>query len=292
MHASVGDVLLAVFSIIEKTEASNQDAVWDYGDVRQLHPFFISALAVYKDTSQGHIEEINVGDNLRHMFERWKYGNPVEFADPDVPEEKIGTYADEEFSPICKFSRRYSQIDRLQTALFSALGRQIKSDTGQWNSNTAIAYLLSELTCNIQEHSMASNGYLFLNRSGDNVYICVADNGITIHGSYIESARPEYVRLIGQDHAEALRYSTKGVSTKNRPDNESRGYGISTNLNMVVNGLGGEFYMLSGKALFSGDARGERFINLPENMVWDGTMIMVRIPVRQDSGFNVYKYME
>lgn len=98
--------------------------------------------------------------------------------------------------------------------------------------------------------------------------------------------------LVGDDHAEALRYSVKGLSTKNRPDNESRGYGLSTNLNMVVNGLGGSFMMLSGKGFFRCDEDGEQFVNLPDGLAWDGTMILVSIPLKQRAGFNVYNYIE
>lgn len=126
----------------------------------------------------------------------------------------------------------------------------------------------------------------------DCLSVCIADNGITIHGSYMATGKNEYMRFIGEDHAEALRQATKGISTKNLPDNESRGYGISTNLDMVVNGLGGAFFMLSGQAFFRSDENGEQFVNLPHSMNWDGTIILVRLPLKQKPGFNVYNYIE
>ena len=84
----------------------------------------------------------------------------------------------------------------------------------------------------------------------DYLTICIADNGIGIHGAYMRSGKSQLIRFIGNDHAESLRYATKGFSSKNLPDNESRGYGISTNLDMVVNGLGGDFFLLSGLAFY------------------------------------------
>lgn len=61
---------------------------------------------------------------------------------------------------------------------------------------------------------------------------------------------------------------------------------------MVVNGLGGAFFMLSGNAFFRSDEEGEQFVNLPDQMFWDGTIILVRIPLKQKSDFNVYNYIE
>ena len=126
----------------------------------------------------------------------------------------------------------------------------------------------------------------------DYLTICIADNGIGIHGAYMRSGKSPLIRSIGNDHAESLRYATKGFSSKNLPDNESRGYGISTNLDMVVNGLGGDFFLLSGKAFYWSDEDGEQYVNLPDEMNWDGTIILVRIPLKQKCGFDVYRYIE
>lgn len=40
------------------------------------------------------------------------------------------------------------------------------------------------------------------------------------------------------------------VSTKNLPGAENRGFGIRTSREMLVNGLGGEYLIYSGIALF------------------------------------------
>lgn len=294
INCKMGEVLLAIFSIIEETEQFNESVVWDFANVDYLHPFFINALTVYQDGLITNVKEINVSDGVACVMKNIQHHSPVEFTEGDLPYDKLSGYVDAGLSPMCKFSRKYAKIDELQTVLFSMVGSKIKKIQGNWSPNMAIAYLIGELTCNIQEHSRASNGYLSIypNELDDSVYICVADNGISVHGCFMQSDKAEYVRLIGSDHAEALKYCTKGISTKNRPDNESRGYGVSTNLNMIVNGLGGEFFMLSGKAFFICDEFGEQFVNLPENMNWDGSIILVKIPLKQRDEFSVYKYIE
>lgn len=290
----IGEVLISLFSVIEETESHGQRVIWDYSDIDYLHPFFISALAVYRDSLRDEIREINIGSLLNARFKEIMFAEPLEFMDENSPDNILKSFKESGRSPICKFSRKYKWIDELQAELFSITAAEIRHRVEGWTPHTPISYLISELTCNIQEHSDASCGYMLMQCpiDDDSLYICIADNGITIHGSYVKSRKFELARIIGLDHAEALRYSTKGISTKNRPDNESRGYGISTNLDMVVNGLGGSFFLLSGRAFFRSDEEGEQFVNLPEGMNWDGTIILVRIPLKQNDSFNVYKYIE
>lgn len=55
--------------------------------------------------------------------------------------------------------------------------------------------------------------------------------------------------VIGDNEAIALELANQGYSTKNLPKAENRGFGISTTKDLIVNGLGGAFFMLSGGAL-------------------------------------------
>lgn len=285
---------MSVFYIINETEKYRQKIVWDYSEINYIHPFLISALAVYKDSMQGLVDEINVSNELTSILRSISFQEPLEFSNTKCPNEIIEYYNINHQIPICKFRKDYSQIDQMQTAFLSVIKEQIQQRIADNQYTTAVSYLISELICNIQEHSKASYGYMFAQapRLDSNLYLCIADNGITIHGCYMSTAKQEYLKVIGQDQAEAIRYSTKGVSTKNRPGNESRGYGISTNLNMIINGLNGEFLILSGGAFFKSDKDKEQFVNLPEPMNWDGTIILVKIPLQHIDGFNVYNYIE
>ncbi len=110
-----------------------------------------------------------------------------------------------------------------------------------------LSYLFSELIDNILEHSGSNYGYLFSQKVKNDLYIAIADSGKTIYGSYIDTQK--HLDRIRDNEAEALKIANEGFSTKNRPDAENRGYGISQSRKMIVNGLKGAFFMLSGNGL-------------------------------------------
>ncbi len=67
----------------------------------------------------------------------------------------------------------------------------------------SISYLLDELICNIQQHAHANFGIAYTyNADLQTVDIALADNGITIYGSYVRADK--YLDLIGESDAEAL----------------------------------------------------------------------------------------
>lgn len=158
--------------------------------------------------------------------------------------------------------------------------------------NLQISYLLDELICNIQQHSMARIGLLSVyydaneNKSID---ICIADDGIGIFGSYVNCSK--YLDLLENGDADAICLAREGYSTKNLPETENRGYGISSNAKWIVDGLDGEFSIISGKALYIENRSGIHIFSLPENIEWPGTMISVRIPVYVPETFNIYNYI-
>lgn len=157
--------------------------------------------------------------------------------------------------------------------------------------NMALTYLLDELICNIQQHAQADKGYAYLmyNKAAKTIEILIADFGITIYGSYV--AAQKYLDKLGDSDAEALNLAQNGYSVKNLPDTENRGYGISSNIKMVVDGLHGEFATLSGNALLLQVANNRKILALPPEIDFKGTMIMVRIPAQVPDGFNLYDYM-
>ena len=89
-----------------------------------------------------------------------------------------------------------------------------------------------------------------------------------------------------------MRISNEGYSTKDRPGAENRGYGISKSREMIVNGLGGAFFMLSGTAFYRHDENGIVPANIPEEYRWNGTIILVKIPLTAPYGFSFYNYVE
>ena len=157
--------------------------------------------------------------------------------------------------------------------------------------NMPLTYLLDELICNIQQHAQTDKGYAYLmyNKAARTIEIIIADFGITIYGSYV--AAQKHLDKLGDSDADALNLAQNGYSVKNLPDTENRGYGISSNMKMVVDGLKGEFAVLSGNALLLLTANDRKILALPPEIDFKGTMIMVRIPAQMPDKFNLYDYM-
>ena len=176
----------------------------------------------------------------------------------------------------------------MQTVIQSVILKQNNIDK---RLKTPLSYLFGELICNMQQHSNAKFGYLFSQyiKTDNCLYVCLADDGITIYGSYIN--KEKYLDLVDNNEATALKLATEGYSTKNLPNSENRGYGISTNIKMVVDGLGGEFFILSGGAFHRDDGDNDIYINLPINISWKGTIILVKIPVNVKNDFDFSKYL-
>lgn len=154
-----------------------------------------------------------------------------------------------------------------------------------------ITYLLDELICNIQQHAQADAGYAFVdyNSASDSIEIAIADEGITIYGSYV--AAQKHLEQLGDSDAQALNLAQNGYSVKNLPETENRGYGISSNMRMVVEGLKGEFAVFSGNALLVQFAERKEVLSLPKEIDFKGTMVIVRFPAHVPDGFDFYKYI-
>lgn len=155
---------------------------------------------------------------------------------------------------------------------------------------SAISYFVSELICNVEQHAGVDVGYglALYDTDRNRLIVGIADGGISIYGSYIKSQK--YLGEIGDSDAQALYLAQNGYSTKNRPDAENRGYGISSNSKLIVDGLGGIFAILSGNALFYNSSSGKRIYALPDEVVWPGTLVLAEIPV-EEKELNIYNYI-
>ena len=89
----------------------------------------------------------------------------------------------------------------------------------------------------------------------------------------------------------ALKLANEGFSTKDRPDAENRGYGISKSREIIVDGLKGAFFILSGNAFFRHDIGGTVAVNVPKEFHWKGTIILIRMPLVAPREFNIYNHL-
>lgn len=285
----IGSVFNHLFNIIYQTEENDSDVIkWDFIDTTFFHPFFLAPLVIYKQRCEKKIECINIPYYLNKYLDLVNFHAPFLIEDGMNLGELLGDYVKRSYIPVCQFDLCNNNVDALQTVLQGIIERQCDASR---KITTPLSYFLGELVCNISQHSCSKYGYIFsqyLTREKC-IDLIIADDGITIFGSYVRTGK--YLKNIGNNEAEALRMANEGYSTKDLPDTENRGFGISTSKSMLVDGLKGAFFMLSGGAFHRHDSNVNVFIKLPETINWNGTIILMRIPVTVPANFNYLKYI-
>ena len=280
--------------VVEQTRqaASNDTVVWDFCDVTFLHPFFLAPLAIFRHQSNREIRCENITLQMQSYLNSIHFDRMLHFenATRETAEQVMAQYANQSYIPLCSFSMTDNNKDAFCSIARNIIVRQTQVGAAV---TTPISYFLSELIDNIYEHSGSPNGYLFSQflEHEQCINLCIADNGITIPGNYKRVGL--YQQEIDDDPAEALRLANEGRSTKNRPETENRGYGISTSKRMLVEGLGGSFFMLSGSAFHRYEHQTlNYYANVSRFFHWEGTLILLRIPVNAPLGFNYINYLE
>ncbi len=117
--------------------------------------------------------------------------------------------------------------------------------------------------------------------------ICIVDCGKGILKSYQDSGIMRF-----SDSSSAISEAINGLSTKNLPLAENRGYGIKTSRKMIVNGLGGYYSITSGDAMYIYTPKNETILVLPNSIKWKGTIVAIRMPFKDVRNFNYSLYLE
>lgn len=285
----IGSVFNHLFYVIFNTENAESNVVWDFSDSTYFHPFFIAPLSIYKKNCGHKIVCRGVSDSLSTYLKLICFNDMLHVDKNLELDTFLWKYKDKTYIPICSFGLNNSEnIDTMQNIIQGIIERQSHADK---RIKTPLSYFLSELICNISQHSLANTGYIFSQYSEKErcINLCIADNGITIFGSYVRAGK--YIDEIGNDEAMALKMANEGFSTKDLPNTENRGFGISTTKDMLVNGLKGAFFMLSGSAFHRYDKNGKPFVRLPDYINWKGTIILMKIPVDIARDFDYSKYI-
>lgn len=278
-----------LIKVIAETNAA-EAVQWDFAEANFLHPFFLAPLAIYKNTSGKDIECINIPLRIQSYLNSVCFDRMLHFDnDPQEDIENVmSKYVDKTYIPLCSFAMTNSNKDKFGSILQRIITKQANIQSG----GSSLSYLISELFDNIYEHSQSKNGYVFsqyLEREGY-IDLCIADTGITIFNSF-KNAGLYQIEIDGKE-SEALKLANEGYSTKNRPDAENRGYGIPTSKKMLVEGMKGAFFMLSGGAFHRYENGANYYVNLKNMFRWDGTIVLLRIPVKMPVGFNYIDYLE
>lgn len=187
--------------------------------------------------------------------------------------------------PVISFPASAERTD-VRNLITSAVEDFVVTETGlEPNTAAALRYVIDEIIDNITEHADTSLGYLNVSWNEDIVTVCVADGGKTIYGSYLDRQFDN----IDSDQT-ALHAAVSGLSTKNRPGAENRGFGISTSADMIIRGLGSAMIILSGRGLHVCNRERNDFTELPEPVYMPGTLVCFTLPIRK-SGFTIYNYI-
>jgi anti-sigma regulatory factor (Ser/Thr protein kinase) len=277
--------VLKIIDLINKSEDS-EDVIC-FQQKTFVTPLFILPLLVYVNGCSKHIVFVN----------RSSYMDTIHFNQgglkPDTIEPSdfitvLNNFTYKTFLPIINFPAGIQKNNERNVILTAVENILIKQLGLKSNITAGIKYIIEESVDNIIEHSESERGYIFCQSYPTKKYldICIADNGITLLGSYQKAANNDIV-----DHLLAIEAANSGISTKNLPDAENRGYGIATSKKMLVNGLSGNYVMLSGNALYLKTQTIDKFLSLPGSASWKGTIIAIRIPYINES-FNYIQYIE
>ena len=283
----IGSAFNDLFEIISMTGKHQEEGVeWNMEGVRFLHPFFLAPLAIYRQSSERMIESVNMTPRMESYFETVHFEEPLTIGEAT---EELEAYERRSYLPICRFDLHNYDEDGIQGPLQRLILKQSKASE---RLTTPLAFVLGELICNMTQHSRGKYGYVYsqyLRREGC-INLVLADDGITVLGSYVRSRK--YLEEIDGNDATALRLACEGKSSKDRPLAESRGYGLSSSKRMLVEGFHGSFFMLSGGAFHRHNDTGSVYINLPESVYWEGTIILMKIPTEIPHDFDFYRYMQ
>lgn len=286
----IGSVFNHLFSVILQNEiyGEGDNIIWDFSNTSFFHPFFLFPFAIYRSKCKTNIDCKNLPSYMRSYLSCVRFFDMLTIEDDEGLKEALKEYLVKSYIPICRFSRLNKNIDSMQTIIQSVVEKQKQLDA---RLKTPISYLISELVCNIDQHSDSEFGYIYTQylSKENSLDICIADDGITIYGSYVKTQK--MIEEIGDNEAEALKFANEGYSTKNLPEAENRGFGISSTKSMIVEGLGGAFFMLFGGAFHRHDINGSSYVRLPESISWDGTVILMRIPLTVNNSFDYMKYI-
>lgn len=213
----------------------------------------------------------------------------AEIASGDMPLSTFNVRLSQEHGtdglPVISFPAMGERTD-IRNAITSAIESFVVNESGlKSNIASAFRYISDEIIDNITEHADTPLGYMCASWDVAHVTVCVADGGKTIYGSYLDKS----IEGIVSDQV-ALHAAVKGVSTKNRPGAENRGFGISTSADMIIRGLDSAMIILSGRGLLIRTSERNDYTELPEPIYMPGTLVCFTLPVQKEE-FSIYDYI-
>ena len=154
-----------------------------------------------------------------------------------------------------------------------------------YGGKVAFNYMIAELIDNIYQHSQFDSASVMAQRYPNKgfVDVTICDDGISIPHCF------EINDLFSEDFdsdCDAISAAIKGTSTKN----DGRGYGLSTTINLYVNGCDASFLLVSRNGAFYKTKKEATFYNTEGLYSYDGTLVSLRIPYPINK-VNIYDYI-
>lgn len=276
-----------VVQIMAQVESSDDEEITiDFSNTLFVTPLFVLSLIVYLSKCERRITLKNVTGYL-DLIGFCKGGIKPEQMRYTEFLAVLEGYASKTFIPIVNFvaDRNSDTKEAISSLVESIIIRQLNI---QSNVANGLKYIVDETLDNISEHSESDRGYIFAQAYPHKGYldVCIADRGITLLGSYGRVAENEIATDL-----EAIKAANRGISSKNLPEAENRGFGIKTSKQMLIDGLDGQYLMMSGSCLYVKSKRLDSFYTMPKNLRWNGTIVAFRIPYNS-STFNYINYIE
>lgn len=281
------DGLTPVVRIMSQVEGSDEQRVAiDFSDTRFVSPVFALSLIVYLTRCGKQVSFKNVPEYLERI------GLNNGGIKPDTMRQtkflaELEKYASKTYIPIIDFAAgRNSDAKEVVSSI--AENMIIRQLSIQSNVANGLKYIIDETLDNITEHSESDRGYVFAQAYPTKGFldVCIADRGVGLLGSYEKLPYNEI-----ESDMEAIKAANRGLSSKNLPDAENRGFGIRTSKQMLIQGLGGQYLMISGSSLYIKSRKIDSFYAMPHGLRWNGTIVALRIPYHSTT-FNYIDYIE
>lgn len=281
------DGLIPVLRIMSRVNDTSEETVTiDFSHTRFISPVFALSLIVYLTKSGKDVSICGTNEYLDVIgLQSWGI-HPDEMRGSEFLAIMEG-YSKKTYIPIVSFPAQTNNDEKeaISTVVENIIIRQSHIPS---NVATGLKYMVDETIDNITEHSESDRGFIFAQAYPTKGYVdlCIADRGVTLLGSYQRLQENE----ISTD-LEAIKAANRGISSKNHPEAVNRGYGIYTSKRMLVEGLGGQYLMLSGANFYLKRPGFDSFYSLPDNLRWNGTIVALRIPYNV-TRFNYVNYIE
>lgn len=207
-----------------------------------------------------------------------KNPNVASYFDVMIKHKGIKDISKETYVPPVELPSNHDEVNTVLERL-----RGMHKDGREYGGHDAFNYLMGELVTNIYEHSKFSHAFVMAQKYEHKGFVEIAfiDNGITIAGSYEKTG----MKITSID---ALKAALRGKSTKDK----DRGFGVSTSVKLVTEGLKGQIIIVSNKAAYyAPNDKQANLYTLDPSSELNGTLIGVRLPYPCPK-VNIYDYVE